>query len=166
MGRGQVRNSSDPGPPQGREWGAFRRMLFAEHGNAPLCYHCGHVVPGPSRGEIQHLLSPRTHPQLAWARRNLRFTHAGGAKRCPVCDLSCQSISASNVAPRDSTGRPLPFAPDFLAAKVAERKARVNRPGPAERAPRVHVSATVMKPDSTAAAPARPRIDVNVGRPW
>ena len=130
MGRGQVRDSSLKGPPSGPGWVAFRKQLFAERGGAPLCYHCSHPVYGPARGEIQHLLSPRLYPQLAWSRSNLRIVHAGGAKRCPVCDLACQSISASNIAPRDEMGRPLPFGPDFLAAKIAERKAFVNRPGP------------------------------------
>ena len=46
----------------------------------------------------------------------------GGAKRCPECDLACQAIAAGNTAPRDPDGRPLPFPPDYLAAKIAERQ--------------------------------------------
>jgi hypothetical protein len=165
MGRYQPRNSADPGPPTGRAWAAFRRQLFAEHGGTPLCWHCQHPVLGPQRGEVQHLLSPRTHPQLAWARSNLKIVHAGGSKRCQVCDLSCQSISAGNLAPRDEMGRPLPFPPDFLAARIAERRAHVNRAGPRTRARAGEAQPRADVPREPVPA-GRPQIDVSAGRAW
>jgi hypothetical protein len=119
--------------PSGPKWTALRRRLFSPDmwGTAPLCYHCGHPIrsPGWQFGEVQHLLSPRTHPQLAWTVANMRPVHAsdysrsGGVnKRCPACDLACQAVAAGNLAPRDADGRPLPFPPAFTAARMADRQ--------------------------------------------
>ncbi len=103
---------------------AFRRAMWSQWGPSPRCYHCGHRI-SPGLGTIQHLLSPNTHPALRFEPSNVRPAHAGGKRRCPDCDLDCQAIAASNTCPRDGQGRPLPFPPAYLAAKITERKAAV-----------------------------------------
>lgn len=154
-GRRTIQNRSDPA---GAQWQSVRREVFRQQGLT--CYHCGHPCR-PGLATVQHLLSPRTHPQLSYSLSNLRVAHSGGQRRCPVCDLDCQAISASNTAPRDERGRPLPFPPEYLRQKIAERRARVAS-GQAQRRPR--------KPAGSAAKPAEakpsPRIFPNAGRAW
>ena len=141
---------------------AFRRRMWSapEWGQSPLCYlasHCGHrILPG--LGTIQHLLSQTAYPALRFEPSNVRPCHAGGKRRCPEpeCDLDCQAIAASNTAPRDPAGRPLPFPPAYLAAKQAERAAH-RAAGERGEPPSGHPGA---------APAARPRPAADTGRPW
>jgi len=166
MGRsrkpGLIRSPSPAGPA----WSAFRARLFSWEGwgPAPDCFHCGHAIK-PGLGTVQHLISPRARPDLAWERSNLRPAHAGGTRRCPECDLACQEIAAGNLAPRDGQGRPLPFPPEFLKAKIAERAAWKRRAGPSTRKRR-EARETPDLPEKIPPKSGRPRIDVNAGRAW
>jgi hypothetical protein len=134
---------------------AFRRAMWSTWGPSPLCYHCGERI-SPGLGTIQHLLSPNTYPHLRFDPFNVRPAHAGGKRRSPVGDLDCQAIAASNTAPRDAQGRPLPFSEAFKQQKIEERKAAVAA-GP-RRNPPPSGSPAARKP---AAAPRR-----EYGRPW
>jgi hypothetical protein len=135
-----------------RLWGTPRPEGF----RGLPCYHCGHAIR-PGLGEVQHLLSPRVRPDLAQSRANVVPAHAGGRKRCPVCDLACQAIAAGNLAPRDAQGRPLPWDEAFIRARMAERaayRARAAPSAPGGAAPR---------------APAgrdRAQVYRDAGRPW
>lgn len=115
-----------PGEPAGAAWNALRARLWQEWTGggvrAAVCYHCGHdILPG--LGEVQHLLSPSTHPGLAMTEYNLRPAHGGGRRRCPDCWLACNSVAAGNAAVRDAEGRPLPFTPAFIKAAQARTAA-------------------------------------------
>ena len=108
---------------------AFRKRLFGGPWLGKPCAACGHPI-APGLGEVQHQLSWRTRPDLAWqmtymGQPQLVPVHAGGRKRCPdpACDLACNAILGGNACPRDELGRPvLPFPAAFLADKQAERR--------------------------------------------
>ena len=159
-------------PCTGPEWTAYRRQLFRGPFAGKPCAACGHEIR-PGLGEIQHQLSVRTHPEHAWTvtvlgSPNLVPVHGGGARRCPdpVCRLACNSILAGNAAPRDEDGRPvLPFPPDFLAAKVAERQAYRARPAPSARKPRQTPGNPGRDRPAARAAP-EPRVWPDAGRAW
>jgi len=166
MGRGQVRNSSDPGTPSGPAWTAFRKRLFGGPWLGRPCAACGHPI-APGMGEIQHQLSVSTRPDLAWSVTwrgdpQLVPVHGGGKRRCPepACNLACNAILAGNACPRDELGRPvLPFPPAFLAAKVAERQRYRARSLPDGRKPG-------QVPGNPAHERPRPRTFPLAGRAW
>jgi hypothetical protein len=122
------------GEPSGAIWVALRarlwRTLTNNGAHKATCYACGHEIL-PGLGECQHLLSPSSHPQLALAESNLRPIHGGGRRRCPTCRLSCNSLSAGNLAVRDDSGRPLPFTDAFIAAAQERTGTSRGNPRPA-----------------------------------
>lgn len=116
------------------------------------CYHCHHrIIRG--LGTVQHLISPAVRPDLAQEPSNLRPAHGSGRRRCPDCGLACQSVAASNTAPRDPDGRALPWDEKFIAA-AQERTAR-NRATWAGR-----------RPGNPDPPPQRRMPDQLAGRPW
>jgi hypothetical protein len=158
MSRGQPRDSRAPGPPAGPRWSAFRRELFARwsaSGTRPvLCWACGHPVPGPDGGEVQHVISWRVRPDLAWTRSNLRPIHGGGRKRCPdpSCGLACNAVAAGQPA----QGQPVPWSAEFIAAARARTEdGRRSGTGRDRKAP-----LTVLKPAVSA------RKSPETGRAW
>jgi hypothetical protein len=141
------------GEPSGAVWVALRARLWrtwtVNGSHKATCYACGHEIL-PALGEVQHLLSPSSHPQLALAESNLRPIHGGGRRRCPICRLSCNSLSAGNLAARDESGRPLPFTDAFITA--AQERTGTSRGNP--------------RPDAEKASPApRERVSTE-GRDW
>lgn len=114
------------GKPTGPRWAAYRKMLFRRWGNRP-CWYC-HEPIAPGMGEVEHRISWRRRPDLAWqefcpdGEPNLVPVHGAGRKRSPS-GLACNLIAASNTVARDEMGRPLPFSTEYIAEKVSERRA-------------------------------------------
>lgn len=138
MGRsvqGGVDRAGRRGVRETGQWRTLRARLWRQWtGNgahSAICYHCQHPITN-GLGEIQHLLSPQTHPQSAMLESNLRPSHGGGRKRCGSCGLACNQLAAGNAAARDEKGRPLPFSEAFIRAAQARTGAgnRLNRPVP------------------------------------
>lgn len=48
----------------------------------PVCGICGHPIP-PGTGQIDHIISPKQRPDLAWVVSNWQAAH--GIKGCTVC---------------------------------------------------------------------------------
>lgn len=153
--------------PTGHVWTEYRRTLFAKWSAAPgglRCFYCGEpVLRGPRGeylGEIEHRISWRRAPELAWSefhpdgQRHLVPVHAGGAKRSPRGGLACNAIAGSNTAERDELGRPLPFSAAYLAEKITERAAHVARGGRPRGTP---LKGTGTRPAKSPAATVPPR---------
>jgi len=119
--------------PSGYQWSLIRKRLWrmwTQNGaHQATCYACEHPI-SPGLGEVQHLLPPSTHPGLRMTESNLRPIHGGGRKRCGVCGLACNSVSASNLAVRDASGRALPFTDAFIRQaqeRTADPRSRSGR---------------------------------------
>jgi hypothetical protein len=147
--------------PSGRRWQAFRARMFGPDGwgAAPDCFLCGHRI-APGLGEIQHQVPPAVRPDLAYDGRNVRPVHGGGRKRCPTCRLACNPIAASNVAPRDAQGRPVPWDEAFIAA------ARKRTEGTGRSSTGKDRRGSPPKPAEVPGSPAKPRVYPAAGRPW
>lgn len=174
MGRALQPGTIRSAKPSGPRWTEFRKWLFSEPFAAKNCYHCGHAIrlPGWQFGEVQHLVSPEVRPDLAWAVPNLVPVHAGDYsrtggpnKRCPDCGLACQAVAASNVAPRDEEGRPLPWDAAFIRA-AQQRSGRAHPGGQVPGNPRKPARETGEVPETPARSRPVTRAALDVGRDW
>jgi hypothetical protein len=171
MGRGQVKDSHLARPATGKEWSAFRRQLFREWslgGARPVyCFACGCEIP-PGLGEVEHRISARRRPDLAWTRvwmgaPFLVPVHGSGRKRCPLHDLACNAVIGSNVARRDELGRSVPLTAAEITAAMERARAVPRSSTGRDRAvlpPLARVPGYSRPPQS------RPRVYDGAGRPW
>jgi len=157
--------------PSGPKWVAFRQRLFAGWARTGqlACFACGCPVNGPAAGEIEHRISTRLRPDLAWEQwwKGERFlvpVHGSGKKRCPVHDLACNAVIGSNAARRDELGRSLPLTPEEIAAAQARA---AERPRSGTGRDRRKSRGSAAKPRETAETPKNPRgTPVSIGRAW
>lgn len=117
---------------------AYRPQLWREwSARGPvLCFACRCPVRSLDYCEVEHRISARLRPDLAWTTwwqgerflvpvHGSDYSASGGVnKRCGTHDLACNLVIGSNAARRDELGRSLPLTEEEIAAAMARTRSR------------------------------------------